>query len=107
MEKEQISGRKQIYGFAMITAEEISEIEQSGRTWILDLREKESFEEGHLPHAIHAPYEQMEYWKRHIPEYGNVILYCEHGNLSLLAARKLRGRKGNIYTLRGGYQSYR
>ena len=57
-------------------------------------------------HSRNVPFELMGEWIDALPQRVSLILYCEHGNQSLLAARKLRGRRGTIYTLSGGYQAY-
>lgn len=95
--------KEQMYGFDMIRMEDISKIEKRERTLIIDLRSEESYREGHMKNARNFPYEYIEEWQHEIPERVSIILYCEHGNQSMLAARKLRGRNGNIYTVMGGY----
>lgn len=94
------------YGFEMIHAEEIEEIRKKERTMLIDLRDEQSYREGHMKNARNFPITYMEDWRRNIPEGIGLILYCEHGNQSLLAARKLRGRKGKVYTVTGGYQAW-
>ncbi len=94
------------YGFEMIAADEIQEIIHRERTMLIDLRSVEYYQNGHIENARNFPYEYIGEWQREIPSGISLILYCEHGNLSLLAARKLRGRKGALYTVSGGYQAY-
>lgn len=96
--------KMQVYGFEMIRIEDISEIVKRERTLLIDLRSEESYRKGHIKNARNYPYADMEDWREEIPDGISLILYCEHGNLSLLSAKKLRGRKGGIYTLLGGYQ---
>lgn len=98
-------GKGQVYGFEMIHMDEISKIEKRERTIIIDLRSEENYRKGHVKNARNFPFEYIEEWKRELPDHISVILYCEHGNLSLLAARKLKGREGSVYTVRDGYQS--
>lgn len=99
-------GRAEIYGFEMIHAADISEIMSRERALLIDLRDEESYREGHIKYARNFPLPYIEEWSGDIPERTSLVLYCEHGNQSLLAARKLRGRKGPVYTVVGGYQSY-
>lgn len=94
------------YGFEMITIDEIQEIIHRERTMLIDLRSVEDYRNGHIQNARNFPFEYIGEWQREIPSGISLILYCEHGNLSLLAARKLRGRKGAVYTVAGGYQAY-
>ena len=96
----------QVYGFEMIQIEEIEEIRKRERALLIDLRDERSYREGHITNARNYPLTYIEDWKRSIPERISLILYCEHGNQSLLAARKLKERKGKVYTVTGGYQAY-
>lgn len=99
-------GKEQTYGFEMIHIEEIEEIRKRERTMLIDLRDERSYREGHIKNARNFPLAYIEDWRKTIPDRISLILYCEHGNQSLLAARKLRGRKGALYTVTGGYQAY-
>lgn len=98
--------RANVYGFEMIQPKDIKKVADRERTLLIDLREEESYREGHIKNARNFPLEYIEEWRREIPESISLILYCEHGNQSLLAARKLRGRKGALYTVLGGYQAF-
>lgn len=98
--------REGAYGFRMIQIQEIEKILNSEKVVVIDLRKIEKFKMGHIPNARNFPFEYIEEWRNEIPDTIAIILYCEHGNQSLLAARKLRGRKGAIYTLVGGYQEF-
>lgn len=93
------------YGFQMMQPKEIYAALEKERAMLIDLRSEDEYQKGHLNHARNLPYSQMGDWSQEIPNGVSLILYCEHGNLSLLAARKLRGRKGKIYTVNGGYQA--
>lgn len=96
--------KEQMYGFEMIHMEDIQEITKRERCMIVDLRGKESYQESHLDGAKNFPFAFFEEWKNEIPQNVSLILYCEHGNQSMLAARKLRRRRGKIYTVMGGYR---
>lgn len=98
--------RAEIYGFEMIQAADIPDIMRRERALLIDLRDEESYRDGHMKHARNFPFPYIEEWSGAIPERASLVLYCEHGNQSLLAARKLRGRKGAVYTVVGGYQAY-
>lgn len=98
--------RAQVYGFGMIHKEELTEILQKERALLVDLRDRESYRKGHIKNAKNMPFDRLLEWKDEIPDRVSLVLYCGHGNLSLLAARKLKGRKGAVYTLIGGYEGY-
>lgn len=98
--------RAQVYGFEMIHTDEIAEVLKRERALLVDLRDEESYRRGHIPHARNLPFPYLMEWKREIPERISLILYCSHGNQSLLAARRMKGRKGTVYTVIGGYEAY-
>lgn len=94
------------YGFEMIHAEDVAGILQREQALLVDLRSEEKFQKGHMKHAKNFPFAYIREWKDEMPEKISLIFYCEYGNQSLLAARKLRKRKGPVYTVLGGYQEY-
>lgn len=97
----------QVYGFSMIHMDKIAEVMRREKALLVDLRSEESYRGGHMNQARNFPYSNIGQWSRELPDKVSLILYCEHGNLSLMAARKLKGRKGAVYTVIGGYQAYR
>ncbi len=96
----------QVYGFEMIHTDEIDKVVQRERALLVDLRDEESYRRGHIKYARNLPLRSIAEWSRELPERWSLILYCEHGNQSLLAARKLKERKGAVYTVIGGYEAY-
>ena len=98
--------RTDVYGFEMLQPEEIARVVKKERAMLVDLRGEESYREGHIRNAGNYPIAYIDEWSRDLPDPRSLILYCEHGNQSLLAARKLRKRPGKVYTVVGGYQAY-
>lgn len=74
---------------------------------IIDLRDRYEFDEGHIPSAINIPYIELEQYKNTFAMNYLLILYCERGNISLLAARDLMKYGYNIKSLYGGLRAYR
>ena len=75
---------------------------------IVDLRVRSKYEQGHIPNACCIPYNQMNRQIDRMRQYKNIILYCERGNISLLAARDLvRAGVSHAYSLYGGYDEYK
>lgn len=75
---------------------------------LIDLRDKEDFEQEHIPGAIWADWERLERnIERIIMTYNKeaewIILYCDRGNVSLLAARDLARQGYPVASLNGGY----
>jgi len=76
---------------------------------LIDLRDPEDYQKKHLPSAINLPFESWQdnpdslsmYRTRHL------YLYCEYGNVSILAARILTEAGYHVVNLTGGIHSYR
>ena len=94
-------------GFQTIYPRDIRHICQSRHAWIADIREPEDYRVYHLRGAINVPYREEEQWTYQFSKRRAVILYCEYGSASLLAARRL-GREGvEAYTVIGGMKAIR
>ena len=83
-------GEKAMY--EQITAEEAKKIMDSGEEHIiLDTREQDEFDEGHIPGAILIPYTEIENKAiEMMPDKDKLILvYCRSGRRSKIAAESL------------------
>lgn len=74
---------------------------------LVDVREEDEWEGGHLPHAVHHPLSELLEGLPTLPEHDNYIFYCAHGQRSLFAARMF-GDAGyrNVFSLAGGIAAY-
>jgi len=78
--------------YEMITPKEAKEIMDSREGCIiLDVREQEEFDQGHVPGAILIPYTKIEdQAEEHLPRKDQLILvYCRSGRRSKIAAEAL------------------
>ena len=78
--------------YEMITPKEAKEIMDSQEGYIvLDVREQEEFDQGHVPGAILIPYTKIEdQAEEHLPRKDQLILvYCRSGRRSKIAAEAL------------------
>ena len=78
--------------YEQITAEEAKKIMNSGEEHsILDTREQDEFDEGHIPGAILIPYTEIENKaEAMLPDKDKLILvYCRSGRRSKIAAESL------------------
>lgn len=76
-------------------------------TVLIDLREEEEFQQGHIPGAVNIVFEgigdtQIPYSK----EVG-LIFYCDRGNSSLLLGRYYSRLGYNVINVYGGFRAYR
>ena len=78
--------------YEQITAEEAKKIMDSGEEHIiLDTREQDEFDQGHIPGAILIPYTEIEHKAiERLPDKDKLILvYCRSGRRSKIAAESL------------------
>jgi glyoxylase-like metal-dependent hydrolase (beta-lactamase superfamily II)/rhodanese-related sulfurtransferase len=77
---------------------------------ILDIREKDAFDAGHVPGAVHLPRGQLELRvNTELPDPTvRILTYCEFGKISTLAAATLRELGyGRAAALDGGMKAWR
>lgn len=88
--------------FSVIHPREIADVLKMERAMVIDVREPEAYQEWHYPHARNLPYDNMDQWMRRLPKNRALILYCDYGSTSLMAARRL-GKEGyEVYSVIGG-----
>ena len=74
---------------------------------IVDVREMEEFAQGHIPMAIHLPLSDIENGKVGLPKNKVILVYCENGGASMMAARILSNMGYNVLNAVGGLVNYR
>lgn len=90
-----------------ISQNELFRYLQKPDTILVDLRTPDVFQKGHIPGAINIPYHQL--LMKSISAFNReiVILYCDRGSQSLLAARDLQKRGIMAFSVYGGFFAYR
>jgi adenylyltransferase/sulfurtransferase len=100
------------------TRSEISEIDatqareriESGEPIVLDVREQDEWDEGHIPNAVHVPRGHLESRiERLAPDAARpVVVYCSQGNRSVFAAKTLEelGYE-DVVSLAGGFTDWK
>lgn len=73
---------------------------------IIDLRDCDEYNAGHIPTAVNIPYAELEEQKVKLQRNYLLIFYCGRGNVSLLAARDLMKDGYNIKSVYGGIRAY-
>ncbi len=76
-------------------------------TFFADLRAQDQYMEYHLPGAHSCPYERMSEWESRLPRAKKIIFYCEHGNLSLMAAKRLARQGYQAAAVIGGVECFK
>ena len=73
---------------------------------VFDLRSPKIYAAGHIAGAVNVPFEKLEAVCRSLPKDNQYILYCQHGNVSMKAAKNMDEMGFDVLTLIGGYQSF-
>lgn len=101
--------------FKIISGETLSKHLKKNRILLIDLRSKDSYLRSHIPGAVWMNWEQAEtdivplsdqFHAEHgfYPDW--IVLYCDSGNISLLAARDLARLGYPIMSLNGGFHRW-
>lgn len=83
--------------------------ELSGDYEIIDIRNEDDFEYGHIAGAVNVPqYKINDYFFSANSENKDkpVVIYCKSGNISQNAAEELRSKGVNAMSLEGGYYGW-
>ena len=70
---------------------------------LIDIRERQLFEQGHINGAINYPLEETDF-EQLLSKEEYYVFYCEHGSNSIKLARYLGRRGYKTATLIGGYE---
>lgn len=92
--------------FEMISGKELDRYIRDGTAFIIDVRSPQEFAQRHVPGAVNIPYERLKN-VRGLPREVPLILYCERGSVSMVAAKELAGRGYQTKTLIGGIHAWR
>ncbi len=92
--------------FEMISSQEIDKYVSSKRALIIDVRDEKSYRKEHIENAINIPFEKLEREYNKMPKDLMLILYCERGGSSMLAAKELFDRGYVVKALIGGIKGY-
>ncbi len=69
---------------------------------IIDLRDPADYRRWHIEGAQNRNYDRIHEWISEIDPHVPILLYCMHGNESILAARYLGSRGYEVASLIGG-----
>jgi len=92
------------------TPEQVQDLIRSGDVQLGDVREKDEWNAGHIPGAVHVPKSYLEQWAEdRLPEKEKTtILYCAGGVRSAMAADTLQqlGYQ-NVISMAGGFNRWK
>lgn len=92
----------------LISVADLEEFLDQGRDMVLvDMRDRQSYENGHIYGAVHIPGEGLMSRLDELPRERLIVLYCYHGPNSMRAARQLAQLGYEAADVYGGIWAYR
>lgn len=99
-----VKEEEQVVKPTLISWDEAIKYTYHSGTLLVDLRDEDAYQKGHVSGAWNVPYEQLEQSIDQMMNYDRIIFYCDFGNHSLQAA-KLLAKKGKwASSIAGGYE---
>lgn len=93
--------------FEIVSINEIHKYMNQDGTILVDVREPEDYQKGHIAGAVNIPYETLPEQYRYLQKFRRVLLYCDRGNQSMIAARDMAKEGIRGYELYGGIHAYK
>lgn len=95
-------------GGTKISAQNLVALSNNETAFIVDLRDSEQFQNGHITGSINIPFLNLSNRTNEIPQDKSVILVCEMGNVSPNAGELLK-KEGfkELLILKGGINEWR
>ncbi len=83
-------------------------IENEELRWVVDVRRPEQYETGHVPGARNIPIDQLPYRHNELPRGEPVLVTCDRGEISTMAARLLVDLDfSDVAVVDGGLEAWR
>ena len=95
------------HAFRIITAHEASDLINNDNVTLFDIRDEESFSQGHIPNAINLSNNNIDEVIKNSDREDNILIYCCKGISSQNVAQHFchLGYK-NIFSLEGGFTEF-
>jgi rhodanese-related sulfurtransferase len=74
--------------------------------YLLDVREKEEWDAGHAPDAVHIPMSELNHRAREVPEDREVYVICRSGARSAQAVMAFNDAGWKTSNVEGGMQAW-
>ena len=92
--------------FEVINSQDMDKYVFDKRAMIIDIRDKAAYAKGHIEDSVSIPMPLLEKNYNKMPKDMVLVLYCESGGTSVLAAKELFDRGHIVRALVGGFNSY-
>lgn len=93
--------------FQQITHQQAEKMIEEAEVAIVDVRSRDSYENGHIPNAINLQMANLHSFCTNTPHDMPVLVYCYHGISSQAVAQHLIEQGFNqVYSLIGGFETW-
>ncbi len=90
----------------LITADELAEMMKTEKVVLIDVRDTEQYEAGHIPGAMNIPLGELPHRLAEVPS-GPVLVHCQGGTRSSIAASVLQSSgRHDVRNLAGGFAEW-
>ncbi|WP_304458256.1 MBL fold metallo-hydrolase [Alicyclobacillus sendaiensis] len=97
-----------VASYANVSPEEVRGALDTRGVWLLDVRNPDEWEAGHLPQAHHIPLSKLAARIHDVPRDQPVYVYCRTGGRSAIAASVLQAHGvADVRNMVGGYTAWR
>ena len=87
--------------------QEAKKLLKAGDHLVIDIRDPDSYDQGHIPDAIHLHDGNIEDFVRSTDKQQRILVYCYHGITSVDAVAYLGGRGfKQVESLEGGFERW-
>ena len=76
-------------------------------TTVLDVRDEDELEDGHIPGSFHIPLSQLRHRFAELPKDHEIVAYCQTGQRSYYACRFLAQNGFRVRNLTGSYRTWK
>jgi rhodanese-related sulfurtransferase len=84
------------------------ELDEKKGMMLIDVRTAKEYGKGHIPGAVHIPLDEIGDRIKKIKKDKELVVYCEAGNRSIWAIKRLMGMGyKNLVNLKGGYGAWK
>ncbi len=89
-----------------ISMKEIDKYINDAQYVVVDLRNAVDYGKYHIDGAINIPYAHLISNEEELPYNKKIVLYCEHGGMSIMAAKMLMKKGYEVINTIGGITAY-
>lgn len=89
-----------------ISMREIDRYAKSSEYLVIDVRNMSDYRAFHIDGAISVPYDYIVKGETELPRDRTIVLYCEHGGVSIMAAKYLMKKGYKVVNTIGGMAAY-